>query len=100
MWAPPILPRSILRSALQSAGYWVGAAAQGVDSTTSIAMLELTLEQLVEHDGSDPGKPLYISVQGRIFDVTAGAQFYGPGERPLYACQLTGSPIRQMLHRY
>ncbi|KAL4433840.1 hypothetical protein ABPG75_000281 [Micractinium tetrahymenae] len=40
--------------------------------------LRLTLEQLAEHDGRDPGKPLYLSICGTILDVTAGSGFYGP----------------------
>ncbi|MFS8033406.1 putative cytochrome b5-like heme/steroid binding domain-containing protein [Helianthus anomalus] len=36
----------------------------------------LTLEQ---YDGTDPSKPIYISVKGRIFDVSTGKSFYGPG---------------------
>ncbi|XP_047338491.1 probable steroid-binding protein 3 [Impatiens glandulifera] len=41
--------------------------------------MELTLNQLKEFDGSDPSKPIYVSVRGRIFDVTTGKSFYGPG---------------------
>lgn len=38
-----------------------------------------TLSQLKQYDGSDPSKPIYVAVKGRIFDVTAGKSFYGPG---------------------
>jgi membrane-associated progesterone receptor component len=41
--------------------------------------MELTLEQLKQFDGTDPSKPIYIAVRGRIFDVTTGKSFYGPG---------------------
>jgi membrane-associated progesterone receptor component len=33
---------------------------------------------LVEFDGTN-GKPIYFAVKGRVFDVSAGRQFYGPG---------------------
>ncbi len=42
--------------------------------TPALAMLALPSDQLAEHDGSDPGKPLYFRVQGRIFCVADGAQ--------------------------
>lgn len=41
--------------------------------------MELTLNQLKQYDGTDPSKPIYIAVKGRIFNVTTGKSFYGPG---------------------
>lgn len=41
--------------------------------------MELTLQQLKQYDGSDQSKPIYVAVKGRVFDVTAGKTFYGPG---------------------
>lgn len=41
--------------------------------------MELTLEQLKEFDGSDPSKPIYVAIKGRVFDVSTGTSFYGPG---------------------
>lgn len=41
--------------------------------------MELTPQQLKQFDGSDPSKAIYVAVKGRIFDVTAGKSFYGPG---------------------
>ncbi|GBF90808.1 steroid-binding protein-like [Raphidocelis subcapitata] len=41
--------------------------------------LRMTPQQLAGHDGSDPSKPLYVSVRGCIFDMSAGRTFYGPG---------------------
>nr|GEW80364.1 hypothetical protein [Tanacetum cinerariifolium] len=41
--------------------------------------MELTLNQLKQYDGSDPSKPIYVAVKGRVFDVTTGNSFYGPG---------------------
>lgn len=39
----------------------------------------MTLEELKEFDGSDPEKPLYLAVMGKVFDVSAGRSYYGPG---------------------
>nr|GLL32766.1 probable steroid-binding protein 3 [Ipomoea trifida]GMD26309.1 probable steroid-binding protein 3 [Ipomoea batatas]GME21630.1 probable steroid-binding protein 3 [Ipomoea batatas] len=41
--------------------------------------MELTAQQLKEYDGTDPSKPIYVAIKSRIFDVTAGKSFYGPG---------------------
>ncbi|EIW83107.1 cytochrome b5 [Coniophora puteana RWD-64-598 SS2] len=39
-----------------------------------------TLEQLQQYDGSDPSKPIYVSIKGDVFDVTRKADVYGPGK--------------------
>jgi predicted heme/steroid binding protein len=46
--------------------------------------LALTLEELAEFDGrplpdSDERARLFLAVRGRIYDVSGGATFYGPG---------------------
>ncbi|XP_038700533.1 probable steroid-binding protein 3 [Tripterygium wilfordii] len=41
--------------------------------------MEFTTEQLSQYNGTDPSKPLYVAVKGRVFDVTTGKSFYGPG---------------------
>lgn len=49
------------------------------------AGLSLTAEELAEFDGrllpdSSERAPLLLAVRGRIYDVSAGASFYGPGK--------------------
>ncbi|KXZ49314.1 hypothetical protein GPECTOR_22g908 [Gonium pectorale] len=39
----------------------------------------LTAAQLLEYDGSDSGKPVYIAVKGTVYDVSAAREFYGKG---------------------
>lgn len=41
--------------------------------------VHLTLAELVKYDGSDPSLPIYLAINGTIFDVSAGAHTYGPG---------------------
>ncbi|KAJ9167635.1 hypothetical protein P3X46_019252 [Hevea brasiliensis] len=41
--------------------------------------MEFTADQLIHYNGTDPSKPIYIAIKGRVFDVTAGKSFYGPG---------------------
>lgn len=58
-------------NAMAAPGQSAAAAAMGD--------VRLTLQQLAAFDGSDTSKPLYIAVRGKIYDVTAGRSFYGPG---------------------
>ena len=39
----------------------------------------LTPVELAKYDGSDPSLPIYLAINGTIFDVSAGAHTYGPG---------------------
>ncbi|KIY43690.1 progesterone binding protein [Fistulina hepatica ATCC 64428] len=39
-----------------------------------------TLEELKPFDGSDPSRPIYVSIKGTVFDVTRKADVYGPGK--------------------
>lgn len=41
-------------------------------------VMTVTREQLAEMDGFD-GAPLYLSIRGRVYDVSAGSKFYGEG---------------------
>lgn len=40
---------------------------------------DITLETLSKYDGRDYLKPLYFAVRGKVYDVTKGKDFYGPG---------------------
>ncbi len=39
---------------------------------------EYTREELRQYDGKE-GRPIYIGICNKVFDCTAGAEFYGPG---------------------
>ncbi|KAK2002489.1 cytochrome b5-like Heme/Steroid binding domain-containing protein [Colletotrichum falcatum] len=41
--------------------------------------LYLTPEELLQYDGSDPEKPIYLAINHTIFDVSANPRIYGPG---------------------
>lgn len=34
---------------------------------------------LASSDGKDPSKPILVAIEGTVFDVSAGAEHYGPG---------------------
>ncbi|KAH3842862.1 hypothetical protein DPMN_116366 [Dreissena polymorpha] len=40
---------------------------------------DMTLEQLREYDGKGPEGRILLAANGKIFDVTRGKRFYGPG---------------------
>ncbi|KAF4507223.1 hypothetical protein G6O67_005885 [Ophiocordyceps sinensis] len=39
----------------------------------------MTLHELSAYDGRDPDKPLYLGINGTIYDVSNGRHMYGPG---------------------
>ncbi|KAM5533750.1 hypothetical protein V8D89_012623 [Ganoderma adspersum] len=39
-----------------------------------------TVEQLLQFDGTDPSKPIYVAIKGTVFDVTRKADTYGKGK--------------------
>ncbi len=40
---------------------------------------EARSRRLLAYNGSDPCKPLLLSLKGRVIDVSMGRDFYGPG---------------------
>jgi len=41
--------------------------------------INLTPSQLSTYDGTNPELPIYLAINGTVFDVTAGRHTYGPG---------------------
>ncbi|KAJ3100984.1 hypothetical protein HDU97_001740 [Phlyctochytrium planicorne] len=39
----------------------------------------LTAAELAQYDGSDPTKPIYLAINGKIFDVSGAPNYYGKG---------------------
>ncbi|KAF2120239.1 hypothetical protein BDV96DRAFT_566913 [Lophiotrema nucula] len=39
----------------------------------------LTDDQLLAYDGTDPSKPIYVALNGTIYDVSVSPKTYGPG---------------------
>jgi len=38
-----------------------------------------TLDELAQYDGTDESKPIYLSINGSVYDVSANKRTYGPG---------------------
>lgn len=49
------------------------------DIYTQQGPVSLTDAELLSYDGSDPNKPIYLALNGTIYDVSAGSRVYGPG---------------------
>ncbi|KAJ6383095.1 hypothetical protein OIU77_031508 [Salix suchowensis] len=41
--------------------------------------MDFTADQLLQYNGADPSKPIYVAIKERVFDVSTGKSFYGPG---------------------
>ncbi|KNE61051.1 hypothetical protein AMAG_06806 [Allomyces macrogynus ATCC 38327] len=52
--------------------------APNLDATEPILIRSFTPRELAHYDGKQTDK-IYVAVLGRVFDVTAGKAFYGPG---------------------
>ena len=67
----------LLAAPMRAAGILPPASDGAYDAD---GMRLFSLEELRQHDGSDPARPLHLAIGGDVFDVSVkGAQFYGPG---------------------
>lgn len=41
---------------------------------------DFTVEELRKYDGKQPDGRILVAVNGKVFDVTKGKRFYGPGK--------------------
>lgn len=55
----------------------VRQASVGTFATTILS--EITKAELMLRDGSDAALPIYIALDGYVYDVTQGKKFYQPG---------------------
>lgn len=49
------------------------------NQTNQTGPVSITDAELKNYDGSDPSTPIYLALNGTIYDVTLGRNFYGPG---------------------
>lgn len=45
-------------------------------TSSDLTMKTFTLESIREFDGTDNNKPIYIAMNGLVYDVSAGREFY------------------------
>lgn len=80
------LARSKARARLHDNKYAIIPVMLGIEEPMKIQddldaedVMTITREELEEMDGFD-GAPLYLSIKGRVYDVSAGENFYGEGK--------------------
>lgn len=61
----------------------------------SSGLPQFSREQLLTFDGSDPQKPIYLALDGLVYDVTPGKEFYQTGGPYHY---LAGKDSSDKLH--
>ncbi|QSZ35616.1 hypothetical protein DSL72_008486 [Monilinia vaccinii-corymbosi] len=59
--------------------YWDQEAKKEPISISQNGPLQLTDADLPRYDGTNPELPIYLALNGTIYDVTAGRRHYGPG---------------------
>ena len=69
---------------LRNAGLVLGLAwavffSNSILAADAASDLRLTEEEMKQYDGTDPENPIYLAIDGTIFDVSASPIFYGPG---------------------
>ena len=61
---------------------------------------DITLETLSKFDGRDFMKPLYFAVRGKVYDVTKGKDFYGPGTSAYTPSQVCNFVFMQLVRNH
>lgn len=59
--------------------------------------LKLTEAELTKYDGTNPEDPIYLAIDGTIFDVSASPTFYGPGG---HYRELSGEHLKMLLPQH
>lgn len=49
------------------------------ESLPPLTKRDMTVEEIREYDGKQPDGRILMAVNGKVFDVTRGKKFYGPG---------------------
>lgn len=70
----------IIPVAVFAIGYYQRTVQAKKEVATSVTsgLVEYSLEELAKYDGTDPQKPIYIGMNGLVYDVTAGRNYYEP----------------------
>jgi predicted heme/steroid binding protein len=73
----------------------VMATAKPIPKPTASTRHTFTQTELSGYNGDDPSKPIYLAMDGLVYDVTPGKEYYQPGGDYHY---LAGRDSSQELH--
>jgi membrane-associated progesterone receptor component len=48
------------------------------DCGSVVPLKSITMAELERHNGADPELPIYLAIEGVVYNVSKGRQFYGP----------------------
>lgn len=68
---PQLPPSTFLKPLCMRSGLMNGSSQRGP--------ISLTDTELAAYDGSNPSLPIYVAINGSIYDVSVSPHFYGPG---------------------
>lgn len=74
-----ILLSTVLISSFRNRGSSAKASSYDLSSETQKALPKFTSEELKKYDGTDPSRPIYLALDGNVYDVTKGSEFYRVG---------------------
>lgn len=74
-----VRPAAVMRYLVRNSVLKCSSHNQDTNNILQHGPVSLTDAELLAYDGSDPNKPIYLALNGTIYDVTAGRRVYGPG---------------------
>lgn len=58
---------------------WKPSAGDSQKTAQNLPAQVFTVTELALYDGTDPAKPIYLGMNGLVYDVTTGREYYQPG---------------------
>lgn len=77
--------------------FGVGLSNSNPETVNLPGLPQFSREELKDFDGSDPSKPIYLGLDGLVYDVTPGKEFYQVGG-PYHS--LAGKDSSRQLHLF
>ena len=77
-WGWIIVVVVLIPAAVFGYGYWQHLRAEPV-AVTRTDLPTMTVADLSQYDGTQADKPIYLAMNGLVYDVTAGKSFYQKG---------------------
>jgi hypothetical protein len=82
LWATALAVFCVTVVALVLHGIWESFQKPLILEASPVPCGDITIDELAKFDGTDPFKPIYVSLRGTVYDVTKSREFYGRGKAP------------------